>query len=77
MVQCVGRARRYGQRKRVHVYRFIALRTIDVDTIYHHEGVRPVQRSGKWELLKDEELAVEELEVVRGYSGGYKPGEKD
>jgi hypothetical protein len=32
MTQAVGRARRYGQRKPVHTYHFLSLKTIDVDT---------------------------------------------
>ena len=33
MTQAMGRARRYGQTKPVHVYNFISLKTIDVDTL--------------------------------------------
>jgi hypothetical protein len=33
MTQAEGRARRYGQLKHVHVYRFLALKTIDVDVM--------------------------------------------
>jgi hypothetical protein len=31
MTQAEGRARRYGQERHVHVYRFLSLKTIDVD----------------------------------------------
>lgn len=37
MTQAIGRARRYGQEKRVHIYRFVALRTIDVDIMEQRE----------------------------------------
>lgn len=37
MTQCIGRAKRYGQQKTVHVYRFVALRTIDVDILQERE----------------------------------------
>ena len=33
MTQAEGRARRYGQLKHVHIYRFLSLKTIDVDVI--------------------------------------------
>jgi hypothetical protein len=33
MTQAIGRARRYGQTKPVHIYHFLALKTIDVDTM--------------------------------------------
>jgi hypothetical protein len=35
MTQAIARSRRYGQEKRVHVYHFAALRTIDVDILEH------------------------------------------
>ncbi|OCL14046.1 hypothetical protein AOQ84DRAFT_331743 [Glonium stellatum] len=34
--QAIGRARRYGQTRKVHVYHFVALNTIDVDIIERH-----------------------------------------
>lgn len=37
MAQAIGRARRHGQQKDIHVYRFIALDTIDVDILEHRE----------------------------------------
>lgn len=38
MTQAVGRARRYGQTKPVHIYNFLSLKTIDVDTIQRRSG---------------------------------------
>lgn len=35
--QCIGRALRYGQTKAVHIYRFLALHTYDVDVIQNRE----------------------------------------
>ncbi|KAL1633340.1 hypothetical protein SLS56_002976 [Neofusicoccum ribis] len=37
MVQSIGRARRYGQQKPVHVYRFVAPKTIDMDILEQRE----------------------------------------
>ena len=37
MAQAVGRIRRPGQKKDIHVYRFLALDTIDVDILEHRE----------------------------------------
>ena len=37
MTQSIGRAKRYGQQKTVHVYRFVALRTADVDILQERE----------------------------------------
>jgi hypothetical protein len=33
MTQAIGRVRRFGQKKHVHVYHFLASKTIDVDLI--------------------------------------------
>jgi hypothetical protein len=35
MAQAVARSRRYGQKKKVHIYHVIAQRTIDVDILEH------------------------------------------
>ena len=37
MAQAVGRVRRHGQQKEIHVYRIVALDTIDVDILEHRE----------------------------------------
>ncbi|KAF2876522.1 hypothetical protein BDV95DRAFT_674447 [Massariosphaeria phaeospora] len=37
MTQAIARSRRYGQKKKVHVYHFAALRTIDVDILEHRQ----------------------------------------
>lgn len=40
MTQAIARSRRYGQEKRVHIYHFAALRTIDVDILEHRHKRR-------------------------------------
>ncbi|KAF7185894.1 DNA repair protein rad5 [Pseudocercospora fuligena] len=35
--QAIGRVRRYGQKRKIHVYRLVALYTIDVDILEHRE----------------------------------------
>jgi site-specific DNA-cytosine methylase len=37
MAQAIGRVRRHGQKRRIHVYRICALHTIDVDILEHRE----------------------------------------
>ena len=44
MTQCIGRAKRYGQQKTVHVYRFVALRTADVDILQEREQMTLVRK---------------------------------
>jgi len=38
MTQAIGRTRRYGQTKPVHIYQFLSLKTVDVDTLQQHSG---------------------------------------
>ena len=47
MTQCIGRAKRYGQQKTVHVYRFLALRTIEVDILQEREQKLLVRKKKK------------------------------
>lgn len=37
MAQAIGRVRRYGQKRRIHIYRVVALDAIDVDILEHRE----------------------------------------
>ncbi|CAD6580658.1 MAG: hypothetical protein ASARMPRED_000285 [Alectoria sarmentosa] len=59
--QCIGRAKRYGQQKTVHVYRILALRTIDVDILQERE-----QKT----LAKKKDLEGAEAAEVHGLGGG-------
>ncbi len=54
MTQAIGRARRFGQRKLVHIYHFVSLKTIDVDILEERTGKKIVQggSTGKYELKK-------------------------
>ncbi|PIA95671.1 hypothetical protein CB0940_10123 [Cercospora beticola] len=38
MAQAIGRVRRFGQERPIHVYRIVALDTIDVDVLEHREN---------------------------------------
>ena len=38
--QAIGRVRRYGQTKTVHIYRFFSMNTIDVEIYEQRTGVR-------------------------------------
>ncbi|KAI9841565.1 MAG: hypothetical protein M1837_000611 [Sclerophora amabilis] len=63
MAQAVGRARRYGQRKVVHVYHFLSLKTIDVDTIEQRNSKRLVQDDdGNYELKAVSRADYEQME---------------
>ena len=86
MTQCIGRAKRYGQQKTVHVYRFVALKTIDVDILQEREaktlvkmvgpkGKAPADRYALARNLKSEWCLVDEQDiddtVEAGWGSGY------
>ena len=64
MCQAIGRARRYGQSKNVHVYHLLAKRTIDV-SIYQGEKIL-IERDGQAMLVSREEASVDELKNCQG-----------
>ncbi|KAF1816302.1 hypothetical protein P152DRAFT_470338 [Eremomyces bilateralis CBS 781.70] len=45
MCQAIGRSRRYGQKNKIFVWRFVSLQTIDVDILEHREHRTRVVRS--------------------------------
>jgi hypothetical protein len=70
MTQAIARSRRYGQEKRVHIYHFAALRTIDVDILEHRHKRRdgittakrpmrlvapPAEKKEKTKLVKNDQ----------------------
>lgn len=75
MAQAVGRVRRHGQKRGIHIYRLVALDSIDVDILEHRErrtealvemgalGVR--QPEGMKRLVVDGEVKVERVQLVR------------
>lgn len=64
MTQAIGRARRYGQVKHVHIYHFAALKTIDVDTMQ--------VRSGNT-LVRSEDMDIDVEKPFEGFeSCGYE-----
>lgn len=74
-IQCVGRARRYGQTKKVHVYDFLALHTIDVDITQDQRCkhlVREKLATGEdnWKLMTEEEMTAEEK--AQDWASGWK-----
>ncbi|KAL2374928.1 hypothetical protein RJ035_003387 [Blastomyces gilchristii] len=63
MAQAIGRSRRYGQQKHVHIYHFLALKTIEVNIFEQRRQERLVKRdrgflsvSGSEVLLPTDEL---------------------
>jgi superfamily II DNA or RNA helicase len=65
MTQAIGRARRFGQDKTVHVYHFIASKTIDVDIIEKRSSkilkqVEFVQNIPPFKRFTEERIALVE-----------------
>lgn len=71
--QAVGRARRYGQTKKVHCWRFVARDTIDVE-VYKTFTTRDYQKEGDAQaaqVLRAEDASdIEELETVNAAVDG-------
>lgn len=57
MTQAIGRARRYGQTRHVHVYHFLASGTIDVNIFQERRDKVLVERSGEAMLISPDEVA--------------------
>ena len=78
MTQTTGRCLRYGQKKHVHIYHFLALNTIDVNILQHRREQIVVKRDGKF-LLVDRKEAFDGETSWRGHSldGGHADGDFD
>ncbi|KAE8151156.1 hypothetical protein BDV25DRAFT_139139 [Aspergillus avenaceus] len=66
MTQAVGRSRRYGQNKHVHIYHLLARMTIDVKIFQDRHGQVLVERDGIVTLADRDTVDDAELEVVLG-----------
>lgn len=74
-IQCIGRARRYGQTKKVYVYDFLALNTIDVDITEEQRCKRLVQGptfNGEevWTLMSEEEMT--DYQKAKEWGSGWR-----
>lgn len=56
MTQACGRVYRQGQEKNVHIYHFLAARTMDVNILQDRTGKTLVQRNGEYLLLPQAEV---------------------
>ena len=67
--QCIGRSRRFGQTKAVYLYRFLALKTVDVDIVQESTSKKLVKTSeGVLHLKTGKEMTKFERNVE--YSSG-------
>ena len=72
--QCIGRARRFGQKKDVHVYDFVALKTFDVDVYQQRHGTMLVRRmvNNKEKFIFVKESEATQAEIQESWGSGYK-----
>ncbi|KAL9602375.1 MAG: hypothetical protein Q9179_002557 [Wetmoreana sp. 5 TL-2023] len=70
ITQCIGRSLRYGQQKTVHVYRIVALETVDVDLLEWREGKKLVRMANGTLDLIDEAACTPEQRVMT-FSTGF------
>lgn len=68
MVQTIGRCRRFGQKKRVHIYHFVALESIDVNVLQHRRRQVLVERNGEFLLVAEEQIMETDKANWRGFS---------
>lgn len=63
MAQAIGRSRRYGQQKHVHIYHFLALKTIEVNIFEQRRWERLVKRDGGFLSLSSDDVLMPTDEV--------------
>jgi len=66
MTQAIGRVRRYGQTKTVHIYRFLSLKTIDVDIIQGRTQKKLAKVNGSWGLFNESAVPKNDKEEWGG-----------
>jgi hypothetical protein len=71
MAQAIGRSRRYGQQKHVHVYHFLALKTIEVNIFEQRRRQYVARRNGQFIAVPRNEIEPDD-EV--GWSGNSLNG---
>ncbi|KAI9805360.1 MAG: hypothetical protein M1833_005813 [Piccolia ochrophora] len=64
MTQAIGRARRYGQNKVVHVYHFLSLKTIDVDILENKSRKKLVRVDESYELRKESDIDPDAMDTL-------------
>ena len=73
--QCIGRARRFGQRKQVWVYCFVALHTQDVDEYQDRMRCRLLKTAGgEWTFKPEDTLTTSEDASNKWGTGFVKKG---
>ncbi|KAL2011944.1 hypothetical protein VTN00DRAFT_4662 [Thermoascus crustaceus] len=56
MTQAIGRSRRFGQQKTVHIYHFVSLKTIDVNILQQRRKQVLVLRDGEYKFVGEDDV---------------------
>src|SRR5271156_2687300 len=77
MTQAVGRARRFKQKKLVHVYHFLMSQSIEVNIIEKRTGMEFVKRDNEFKLVKKSDIRATDEVGWKGPSlDGLMEGEE-
>lgn len=68
MAQAIGRCRRYGQQKHVHIYHLLTLKTIEVNIFEQRRSEYIVKRNGQHLPVSRSEVRVSDEFGWRGFS---------
>ena len=68
MIQAIGRSRRYGQTRHVHIYHLLVKHTIDVNIFQDRRGKVLVERDGEAMLVDRDEASDTEAISCEGPS---------
>lgn len=67
MAQAIGRSRRYGQLKHVHIYHVLALRTVEVNIFEQRRRQYLAKRSGHFVTVDKSEIRDTDEVGWRGF----------
>ncbi|KAL1955354.1 hypothetical protein VTO42DRAFT_8636 [Malbranchea cinnamomea] len=68
MAQAIGRCRRYGQLKHVHIYHLLTLKTIEVNIFEQRRREQVVKRNGRFMSVPRKEVKSSDEVSWRGFS---------
>lgn len=68
MAQAIGRSRRYGQPKHVHVYHLMALKTVEVNIFEKRRRQVVVRRDGEFIAVPKDEVRSTDRGDWKGFS---------
>lgn len=76
MLQAIRRCHRFGQKETVHVYRYVALRTVDVNIIENRERslIEPLWEDAEAQIVQQKPGQKQEVSKIVRVEKGRKKG---